>query len=159
MTLVEGEALLNDATALVAYRAAVAAVVTGTFVLSGAVAGFGIAATGGIVIGLLVGRVAGKILRRLDDPPVEVLISLVIPFAAYLPADRLGLSGVLAAVVAGLLIGSRLGKILSPNSRVLWLSTWKMVGFVLNGFVFVLIGSELPRILRELDLEELRMEG
>jgi monovalent cation/hydrogen antiporter len=75
---------------------------------------------------------------------------LVIPFAAYLPADRFGLSGVLAAVTAGLLIGSRLGKILGPNSRVLWLSTWKMVAFVLNGFVFVLIGLELPHILEGL---------
>lgn len=149
-TLVEGEALLNDATALVAYRAAVAAVVTGSFVLSGAVAGFLVAAVGGIVIGLVVGRLAGELLRRLDDPPVEVVVSLVIPFAAYLPADQLNLSGVLAAVTAGLVIGSRLGKILTPSSRVLWLSTWKMVGFVLNGFVFVLIGSELPRILREL---------
>jgi CPA1 family monovalent cation:H+ antiporter len=149
VTLIEGEALLNDATALVAYRAAVTAVVTGAFVLSGAVAGFAIAAVGGIAFGLLVGRVAGELLRRLDDPPVEVLISVVIPFAAYLPADRAGLSGVLAAVAAGLVIGSRLGKILSPSSRVLWLSTWKMVGFVLNGFVFVLIGGELPRILSE----------
>jgi Na+/H+ antiporter len=149
-TLVEGEALLNDATALVAYRAAVAAAVTGTFVLSGAVAGFVIAAVGGIAIGFLIGRAAGELLRRLDDPPVEVVVSLIIPFAAYLPADQLGLSGVLAAVTAGLVIGSRMGKILTPNSRVLWLSTWKMVGFVLNGFVFVLIGSELPRILREL---------
>ena len=81
-----------------------------------------IAAVGGIAIGVVVGRVAGEILRRLDDPPVEVVISLVIPFAAYLPADRLGLSGVLAAVAAGLVIGSRLGTILSPNSRVLWLT-------------------------------------
>ncbi len=150
VTLIEGEALLNDATALVAYRAAVAAVVTGSFMLSGAVAGFAIAAIGGIAIGFAVGRVAGELLHRLDDPPVEVVVSLVVPFAAYLPADRLDLSGVLAAVTAGLVIGSRLGKILTPSSRVLWLSTWKMVGFVLNGFVFVLIGSELPRILREL---------
>jgi CPA1 family monovalent cation:H+ antiporter len=76
-----------------------------------------------------------------------VLLSLVIPFAAYLPADRLGLSGVLAAVSAGLIIGSRLGTILGPQTRILWLSTWKMVGFVLNGFAFVLIGLELPQIL------------
>jgi NhaP-type Na+/H+ or K+/H+ antiporter len=82
VTLIEGEALLNDATALVAYRAAVAAVVTGSFVLSGAVAGFVVAAVGGIIIGLVVGRVAGELLRRLDDPPVEVVVSLVIPFAA-----------------------------------------------------------------------------
>ena len=148
-TLIEGEALFNDATALVAYRAAVLAAVSGSFVLSNALAGFAVAAVGGILIGAAVGRVAGEILRRLDDPPVEVLISVVIPFAAYLPADRLGLSGVLAAVTAGLVIGGRLGTILTPNSRVLWLTSWKMIGFVLNGFVFVLIGLELPRDPRE----------
>jgi CPA1 family monovalent cation:H+ antiporter len=150
VTLIEGEALFNDATALVAYRAAVIAAVSGTFILAGALAGFVVAAVGGIVVGVVVGRVATEILRRLDDPPVEVAISLVIPFAAYLPADQLGLSGVLAAVSAGLMIGSRLGKILTPRSRVLWLSTWKMVGFILNGFVFVLIGLELPDIMNEL---------
>jgi monovalent cation/hydrogen antiporter len=149
-TLVEGEALLNDATALVAYRVAVMAVVSGTFVLSDSLASFVIAAVGGIAIGAVLGRVAGEILRRLDDPPVEVVISLVIPFAAYLPAEQLRLSGVLAAVAAGLVVGSRLGKILTPSSRILWLTTWKMVGFVLNGFVFVLIGLELPGVVQGL---------
>ncbi len=146
-TLVEGEALLNDATALVAYRFAVAAVVSATFVLSESLAAFAVAAVGGVAIGFVVGRVTGEILRRLDDPPVEVVISLVAPFAAYLPAERLDLSGVLAAVATGLVIGSRFGTILTPNSRVLWLTTWKMIGFVLNGFVFVLIGLELPEII------------
>jgi CPA1 family monovalent cation:H+ antiporter len=149
-TIVEGEALFNDATALVAYRAAVLAVVPGGFVLANALGSFVIAALGGIVLGAVIGRVAGEILRRLDDPPVEVAISLVLPFAAYLPAERLGLSGVLAAVAAGLVIGSRFGTILSAGSRVLWLTTWKMIGFVLNGFAFVLIGLELPEILRGL---------
>jgi Na+/H+ antiporter len=150
VTLIEGESLFNDATALVAYRAAVLAVASGGFILSDALASFAIAAVGGIAIGVAVGWAGGQLLRRLDDPPVEVVVSLVMPFAAYLPADRLGLSGVLAAVAAGLVIGSRLAKILSPNSRVLWLSTWKMVGFVLNGFVFVLIGLELPAVLEGL---------
>jgi CPA1 family monovalent cation:H+ antiporter len=149
-TLIEGEALFNDATALVAYRTAALAAVSGTFILSEALGGFVVAAVGGIAIGAIVGRVSGEILRRLDDPPVEVLISVVIPFAAYLPADQLGLSGVLAAVTAGLVIGSRLGTILTPSSRVLWLTSWKMLGFVLNGFVFVLIGLELPDILQGL---------
>jgi CPA1 family monovalent cation:H+ antiporter len=149
VTLIEGESLFNDASALVAYRAAVAAV-TGTFVLTNALGAFAVAAIGGIAIGTVVGLVAGAILRRLDDPPVEVAISLVIPFAAYLPADGLGLSGVLAAVAAGLVIGGRLGTILSPQSRVLWQSTWKMIGFILNGFVFVLIGLALPDILHGL---------
>ena len=151
-TLIEGEALFNDATALVAYRVAwpLAVAVGGTFVLSTAIAGFFVAAFGGVAIGVVIGLISGEILRRLDDPPVEVLISIVIPFAAYLPADQLDLSGVLAAVAAGLVIGSRLGTILTPNSRVLWLTTWKMIGFVLNGFVFVLIGLQLPEILRGL---------
>ena len=145
-TLIEGEALFNDATALVAYRTAVLAAVSGTFLLANGISEFAVAVAGGIAIGLAVGRLAAEILGRLDDPPVEVVLSLVIPFAAYLPADALGLSGVLAAVAAGLVIGSRLGVILSPNSRVLWLTTWKMVGFVLNGFLFVLIGLQLPDI-------------
>jgi Na+/H+ antiporter len=149
VTIVEGESLLNDATSLVAYRAAVAAVTAG-FVLSDALAGFAVAAIGGALIGAVVGRLGAAILRRLDDPPVEVAISLLIPFVAYLPADRMGLSGVLAAVTAGLVIGRRLATILSPSSRILWLSTWKMVGFLVNGFVFVLIGFELPDVLRGL---------
>ncbi len=150
VALVEGESLFNDATALVAYRTAVIATTSGTFVLANAVGGFVVAATGGIAIGLAVGFIAVQLFRRLDDPPVEVVISLVIPFAAYLPADQLGLSGVLAAVTAGLVIGSRLGTILGAPTRVMWLSTWKMVNFVLNGFLFVLIGLELPEILNRL---------
>jgi CPA1 family monovalent cation:H+ antiporter len=149
-TLVEGESLFNDATALVAYRSAVLAVAAGTFVVTDALFGFASAVAGGIGIGVVVGLVAAALLRRLDDAPVEVLLSLVIPFVAYLPAEQLHLSGVLAAVSAGLVVGSRIGKILSPQSRVLWLATWKMVGFVLNGFAFVLIGLQLPDILGEL---------
>lgn len=150
VTLIEGEAMFNDATALVAYRVALVAVPTGAFVLSEAVGGFVSAAVGGIGLGAVVGLASGWILRRLDDPPVEVAISLLVPFVAYLPADRAGFSGVLAAVAAGLVIGSRLGTILTPASRVLWLSNWKMITFILNGFAFVLIGLVLPEILRGL---------
>ncbi|HJP89307.1 MAG TPA: Na+/H+ antiporter [Candidatus Limnocylindrales bacterium] len=145
--LVEGESLFNDATALVAYRTALLAAVGGTFVALNAFVGFVAAVAGGIAIGAAVGIGAILILRKTDDPPVEVLLGLVVPFVAYLPADVLGVSGVLAAVTAGLIVGSRIGTILSPNSRVLWLATWKMVGFVLNGFAFVLIGLQLPDIL------------
>jgi monovalent cation/hydrogen antiporter len=126
------------------------AALAGTFVLSDAVASFAVAAIGGIALGVVVGRLAGALLRRLDNPPVEVAISLVVPFAAYLPADQVGISGVLAAVAAGLVLGSRLGTILTPSSRVLWLLSWKMVGFVLNGYVFVLIGLALPEVIGDL---------
>ena len=147
VALVEGESLFNDATALVVYRTAVIATVSGAFVLTDALAGFVAAVIGGIAIGIVVGWLAVLLYRRLNDPPVEVVISLVIPFAAYLPADRIGVSGVLAAVAAGLVVGSRLGTIIGAQTRVLWLSTWKMVNFVLNGFLFVLIGLDLPEIL------------
>ena len=147
LTIIEGEALFNDATALIAYRSAVIATVSGTFVLASALTGFAITAVGGIAIGYLVGRASVEVLQLVDDPPVEVVISLLIPFAAYLPADRAGLSGVLAVVTAGFVIGRRLGTVLSPSSRTMWFTTWKMVGFVLNGFAFVLIGLKLPDIL------------
>ena len=149
LTLIEGEALFNDASALILYRAALIATIFGTFVLSDAIGNFVIASIGGVIIGFLVGRVTAEIVRWLDDPPVEVLVSLLIPYLAYLPAVKLEVSGVLAVVTAGLVIGRRLGTILSPNSRVLWLTSWKMVQFVLNGLVFVLLGLALPDILRE----------
>ena len=160
VTLVEGEALFNDATALIAYRAAVAAAVTGLFVFTDAVGALLVAAVGGIAIGYLVGRILGEVVRWLDDPPVEVLLSLLIPFVAYLPAEELHLSSVLAVVTAGLVIGRRLGTILSPSSRVLWLTSWKMVGFLLNGLAFILIGSALPGVLAGLgDFDPARTLG
>jgi monovalent cation/hydrogen antiporter len=155
ISLIDGEALFNDAVALVAYRAGVLAVVSGGFLLIGAAGSFVVAAVGGIAIGLGVGWFSAFVLRKLDSPTVEVILSLVIPFAAYLPADFLGLSGVLAAVTAGLIVGSQLGKVLTASSRVLWLSTWKMVDFVMNGFIFVLIGLELPAVLEEVAVRDI----
>jgi CPA1 family monovalent cation:H+ antiporter len=155
LTLVEGESLFNDATALIAYRSAVLAVTAGTFVLADGVAGFAIASVGGIAIGLVVGYVLARIVTWLDDPPVEVLVSLLIPFAAYLPAEELHVSGVLAVVTAGLVVGRRLGTMLSPSSRLLWLTSWKMVGFVLNGLAFVLVGLALPDVLAGLRADDM----
>lgn len=150
VTVLEGEGLLNDATALVAYRTAVVAAVAGSFVPAQALVGFVVAAAGGILLGAAVGFVFSEVLRRLENPPVEVAITLVLPYAAYLPADQLGLSGVLAAVAAGLVVGRRSALISSPDTRVLGLSTWQMVTFLLNGFAFILIGLELPTILEGL---------
>jgi Na+/H+ antiporter len=145
--LVEGEALFNDATALIIYRTGVAVAAGGAFALATSSAQLVVAIVGGIAIGLAVGWVAAQLLRRLDEPTVEVIISFVVPFAAYLPADVLGVSGVLAAVTAGLVIGRGYATILTARSRTLWLASWKMVGFILNGFVFLLIGLELPTIV------------
>jgi len=155
-TLIEGEALFNDALSLVAYRAGVLAVVSGgTLVLATTIGGVALAVFGGIAIGLAVGWLAVEVFRRLDEPTVEVVLSVVVPFAAYLPADYFGVSGVLAAVSAGLVVGSQLSKVLGARTRVLWLSTWKMIGFVLNGFVFVLIGLQLPDVIAGLSSRNL----
>src|SRR5881409_3229628 len=118
VTILEGESLVNDATALVTYRFAVAAVLSGSFSLASASGRFLVAGAGGVLFGLLVGWLAGKIQARLDDPPVQVTISLLTPFAAYLPADRLGLSGVLAVVVAGLYLGWRAPEIVTARMRL-----------------------------------------
>jgi Na+/H+ antiporter len=150
VTILEGESLLNDATALVAYRSAVTVAVGGSFVLAAAVAGFLIAGVGGIVIGVVVGRAFAEVLRQLENPPVEVAISLVVPYVAYLPADQLGLSGVLAAVVAGFVTGRYSATVQTPESRVFAQGAWGIVVFVLNGFAFILIGMELPAILADL---------
>lgn len=147
VTLLEGESLLNDAVALVAWRSAVAAAATGVFVLADATRDFFLAAGGGIAIGLGVGWVAARILDRLDDPPVEVALSLVVPFAAFLPAEQTGLSGVLAAVTVGLYLGQRSARRLSSDTRLLGDSTWEILTFVINGFAFILIGLQLPTIL------------
>ena len=101
VNVIEGESLVNDATALVAYRVAVAAAVGGSFSAVDAGLEFVGAAVGGIAIGLAVGYVVAEIRRRLDDTPTEITISLLTAYAAFIPADELGLSGVLAAVTAG----------------------------------------------------------
>lgn len=150
VTILEGESLLNDATALVAYRSAVIATVGGSFVLASAAAGFLVAGVGGLAIGLVVGRGFSEIVRQLENPPVEVAISLVVPYVAYLPADQLGLSGVLAAVSAGLVAGRYSATVQTPESRVFAQGAWGIVVFVLNGFAFILLGMELPAILAEL---------
>src|SRR5215472_1839642 len=108
VTILEGESLVNDATALVAYRVAVAAVVTGMFSHSHAVLQFFIVGLGGNAVGLAVGWLAEQFHKRVDDAPIEVTVSLLTPFVAYLLAERLGFSGVLAVVTTGLYLGMRM---------------------------------------------------
>jgi CPA1 family monovalent cation:H+ antiporter len=149
VTILEGESLLNDATALVTYRLAVAAALTGTFVPAGALASFLVIAAGGIAIGLVVGWVAAQLRIRLHDTSVGITVSLLTPFAAYLAAERLGVSGVLATVVTGLYVGRRLGQ-LTSEQRVTASAVWQMITFLLTGLLFTLVGLQLPAILRSL---------
>jgi CPA1 family monovalent cation:H+ antiporter len=143
LSILEGESLLNDATALVLYRAALAAVVTGALAPADAAMRV-LLALGGVLVGLAVGAIVAPIRRRLDDPPVEILISLLTPYAAYLPAERLGLSGVLAAAAAGLYLGRRAPELMQAQARVSGRATWDSLIFVLHGLVFILIGLQLP---------------
>ncbi|MEY2603435.1 MAG: monovalent cation/hydrogen antiporter [Verrucomicrobiota bacterium] len=156
VTVLEGESLINDATALVAYRFAIVAIMSGRFSLSEASLRFILVALGGTGIGLTVGWLASHVQRRLDDPPVQITISLLTPFAAYIPAERLHVSGVLAVVAAGLFLGWRTPQILTSRTRLNLYVFWEMMVFLLNGLVFVLIGLQLPRILHALSGQSLR---
>jgi CPA1 family monovalent cation:H+ antiporter len=151
VNLVEGESLVNDATALVAYRVAVAAAIGGSFSLVDATLEFLGAAAGGIAIGLAVGFVVAEIRRRLDDTPTELTISLLTAYAAFIPADELGLSGVLAAVTAGIYLGWRAPEVASPETRLQGFAVWEILVFLLNATLFILIGLQLPVIADGID--------
>ena len=152
VNILEGESLINDGTALVLYRVAVGAV-GGSFSLAEAGLQFVLGAIGGIAIGLAVGWVIAEIRKRLDDPPVEVTISLLSGYAAYVPAERAGASGVLAAVAVGIYIGWRAPEISSARMRVAGYSMWEILQFLLNALLFVLIGLQLPEIVAGLSGE------
>jgi CPA1 family monovalent cation:H+ antiporter len=147
VTVLEGESLANDATALVAYRLAVAAVVGGGFTLWQAGLRFVLGAAGGIAIGLLAGWLVAQVRRRIEDPPVEIVLSLATGYVAYLPADRLGASGVLAAVTAGLYVSWHAPEFASVSTRLLGTSFWKILNYLLNVVLFILVGLQLHTIL------------
>jgi Na+/H+ antiporter len=144
VNLVEGESLVNDAAALVSYRVAVAAAIGGSFSLLDAGGEFVLAAVGGVALGVAVGYVIGEIRRRLDDPPTEITISLITGYIAFLPAEQLHLSGVLAVVAAGLYLGWRAPELASPSTRLQAFAVWDVATFLLNATLFVLIGLQLP---------------
>jgi CPA1 family monovalent cation:H+ antiporter len=150
VTILEGESLVNDATALVAYRFAVAAVVTGSFSLGHATGQFFIVSLGGVLLGLAVGWLAEQFHKRVDNAPIEITVSLLTPYIAFLAAHRLDVSGVLAVVAAGLYLGWRAPELISFKTRLQGGPVWDMVEFLLNGFVFILIGLQLPEVLRAL---------
>ena len=150
VAILEGESLVNDATALVTLQFAVAALLTGSFSPTHAAIKFVWVAAGGIGFGLLVGFAIRWVHRHLDDPTVQITISLLTPFAAYLPAERLHLSGVLATVAAGIFLGWHAPLVVRARMRLQSQAFWEMVVFLLNGLVFIVIGLQLPSILQSL---------
>ena len=155
VSIIEGESLVNDATALVAFAFAVEALNTGAFSLAQAALRFVVVSVGGIAIGLGVGWIASQVQRRLDDPPVQITISILTPFAAYLSATQVNVSGVLAVVSAGLFLGWRAPEIINSRMRLQAYPVWEMIVFLLNGIVFILIGLQLPEVLQVLSSKSL----
>jgi monovalent cation/hydrogen antiporter len=150
VTIVEGESLVNDATALVLYGVAVTAVVTGSFSLLEGGLDFVVSVIGGIAVGLAVGWIVALVRIRLDNIPAEIAISLLTGFLAYIPAQALGVSGVLAAVTVGFYLGWRSPELSTPAMRLQAIAVWETLVFLLNALLFTLIGLQLGPILDEL---------
>ncbi len=153
--ILSGESLVNDATALVFYRFATAAVVGGAFSIAQAGLAFVLVSIGGIAVGLAIAfgfELVMKFLSRkhLDDPIISNAIGLIAPFASYLPAESIHVSGVLAAVTAGMYLGRRSAHFWDSETRLIGSAVWEVMIFLLNGFVFVIIGLQLPQIIQGL---------
>jgi Na+/H+ antiporter len=170
VTILEGESLVNDATGIVAYRVAVAAVVTGAFSIWEAGLQFVVGAAGGIAFGFAVGWLVIWVRRHLsEDPSVQNIVSLLTPFVAYLAAEELPhslwellhelfgvpgdlyFSGVLAVVTTGLYLGRKGPYIISSGTRLQGYATWELITFLLNGLIFILIGLQLRSVVQGLD--------
>lgn len=143
VTILEGESLVNDASGLVIYKFAVAAVLTGAFSLADASLQFAVLSVGGLGIGIALAFVFIAVHKRLGDPFIEVLTSLTIPYTAYIVAETLHLSGVLAVVAAGLVRGRHAPEIVSAEMRIMARSVWNVLVFLLNSLIFMLIGMQM----------------
>src|SRR6266545_3963347 len=147
VNVLEGESLFNDATALVAYKVAVAAAVGESVSAGHTIVEFFRDAGGGIAIGLAVGWAIAAVRKRVSDINTELTISLFSAYGAFVPADQLGVSGVLAAVACGVYLGFRAPEIASPESRMQAYGLWSTLTFLLNATLFILIGLQLPVIV------------
>ena len=152
LVILEGESLVNDATALVAYQIALTAVVAGTFSLSRAGVELLVTGAGGIAVGLATGWCVGWV--RLHMPRssvVENTFSLLGLFIAFIPANELGFSGVLAVVAMGLYLGRRGPRVVTAETRLQGTAMWEVLTFLLEGLIFILIGLQLPQVVQALD--------
>jgi Na+/H+ antiporter len=151
VTIIEGENLTNDWTALTLYRFGITAVATGSFSWALAAPKFVLTGLGGIAVGLLVGVALRWIRRLIDDPPTEITISLFSGFAAYIPAEELGLSGVIAAVTVGLYMGWHSAELTTATTRMQTTGVWSTLVFLINAVLFILVGAQFPGLVRDLE--------
>jgi CPA1 family monovalent cation:H+ antiporter len=150
VTILEGESLVNDASGLVLYKFAVAAVLTGAFSLVDATVQFAAVSVGGVAVGMALAFVYIEVHKRLGDPFIEVLTVLTIPYAAYLAAEAMHTSGVLAVVAAGLVRGRYAPMIVSAEMRIMARSVWNLLVFLMNSLVFILIGLQIQGVVHNL---------
>jgi Na+/H+ antiporter len=149
--LLEGESLVNDATGLLALEFGIAMVVRGqVFTVSEGALRLAYLSVGGVAIGLFTAWIVYHIERHIDDGPIEIAISILVPYVAYLAADAARASGVLAVVTCGLYLSRRSSEFFSPGVRLQTFAVWDSLEFILNGLVFVLIGLQLPWVLGEI---------
>jgi monovalent cation/hydrogen antiporter len=150
VAILEGESLVNDATALVIFRVAVAAAIGQTVTMLGLAGNALLAAGGGLLIGGIGGVVLAWVHRRITDPLLDNAVSLLAPWVVYAPAEGIHASGVVAVVVTGLYLGHRYPTLMSARSRLQMEAFWRMVKFLLEGTVFLLVGLQLRFILHDL---------
>jgi CPA1 family monovalent cation:H+ antiporter len=150
VTVLEGESLINDASALILYRVAVAAVAVGAVSFGEALLQFLLVGLGGGLVGFALGRLAVWLIARLEDPLLETALSFLVCYASYLGAEALNVSGVIAVVVTGLVLGQAQYRAFSPETRVFARAVWAFLEFVLNSLVFFLLGLQLNQILDRL---------
>jgi monovalent cation/hydrogen antiporter len=153
-TILEGESLVNDGTGLTAYSLAIAAIGT-TVTASDVVVDFVVKAAGGIAIGLAAGWLFGRLRGATREPSIDLVLSILTPFVAYVPAERIHVSGVLAVVTAGVVIGSRSQELAEATARLRTLAFWQSADFLLNSLLFLLIGLQLVDLVEGVDDKEL----
>jgi len=146
---VEAEAMLNDAAALVAYRVAVSAALAGTFAFGEAALEFVLSAGGGVAVGLAVGWLGERLQRRLSDIPLAIFLSVLFAYGAYIGAEQIGVSGVLATVVAGIWFGWRAHEMFDADTRLSAIAFWQVLVFGLNTTLFVLLGLQFEGVLED----------
>ncbi|MDW5264150.1 MULTISPECIES: Na+/H+ antiporter [Acidobacteriaceae] len=146
--ILEGESLLNDATGLLALELGLSIIMRGeTPSVGGGILRLLYLIVGGVGVGLLIGVVVGWLEKFIDDGPVEIVVSVVVPYAAYLAGEHIRASGVLAVVACGLYLSRKSATFFSPGVRIQVMGVWDALTFILNGLVFVLIGLQLPYVL------------
>ncbi|MBS0289632.1 MAG: Na+/H+ antiporter [Proteobacteria bacterium] len=146
VTILEGEGIFNDATALILFRFSIAALITHQFIITQAVFTFVFMMVAETVYGIFMGHLLGRIRLYLRDPYLHMLVSLITPFIAYLPAERLGGCGVISTVVIGFIIGNYYSVQFTPEFRLLSRAVWPTISFMIQSFLFLLVGVNIDSI-------------